>query len=299
MTDNYYTMLGVAKTASKDEIKKAYRGLQMKYHPDKNPGNVEANIMTQKINEAYEVLSDDQQKAEYDMNQNNPFMRMNSHGPQHVHMDDIFSMLFSGGHGGMPFPGMPGMPGIHVFQGGMHMNKPIPIIKTLPLTMEQIFTGGSFPLEIERWVLVLEDNTKMFETETIYVEVPKGIDDNEFIILRERGNVISEQCKGDIKINIAVNNTTAFKREGLDLYIEKKITLKEALCGFTFQLEHLNGKSYGFNNNKGVVVQPEYKKTCKHMGLIRGEHKGNLIIQFHVEFPELSLDQIDKLSELL
>jgi DnaJ family protein A protein 2 len=164
--------------------------------------------------------------------------------------------------------------------------------------MEQVLNGASVPLEIERWIM--ENGNKLFEKETIYVDVPAGIDENEMIVLRDKGNIISENCKGDIKINILVQNNTAFKRSGLDLILEKRISLKESLCGFTFELRYLNGKSYTLNNNKGNIVPPEYKKVYPGMGLKRGEHKGNMIIIFHVDFPEkLSEEQIDKISKAL
>jgi DnaJ-class molecular chaperone len=305
MSVNFYNILGVNENASKDEIKKAYRSLQMKYHPDKNPGSQEANDMTQKINEAYETLGDDQKKQEYDMMRNNPFLSHN--GPHNVDIpiNDIFNMMF----GGNPF-GMPGMPGglppgakIHIFHGGpmnfqQAMNKPIPIMKSLQINMEQVLNGASVPLEIERWIL--ENGTKIFENETIYVDIPQGIDDNEMIILRDKGNVISDNCKGDIKINILVQNNTSFKRSGLDLILDKNISLKESLCGFSFEINYINGKSYTLNNNKGSIVPPEYKKIYPGMGLKRGEHKGNMIIHFHVEFPtSLTIEQIDKLSATL
>ena len=178
------------------------------------------------------------------------------------------------------------------------INKPIPILKSLQINMEHVLTGVSLPLEIERWIM--ENGSKVFEKETIYVDVPPGIDENEMLILRDRGNVINEQCKGDIKINILVQNNTAFKRSGLDLILDKTITLKDALCGFTFDIKYLNGKIYTLNNNKGNIVPPEYKKIYPEMGLKRGEHKGNMIIFFHIEFPEkLTEEQIEKLSIVL
>ena len=302
MSTNFYNILGVNENATKDEIKKAYRGLQMKYHPDKNPGSQEAITMTQKINEAYETLGDEQKKAEYDMVRNNPnpFIRMNSHGSGGIPMDDLFNMIFSGN-----IPGMNGIPPgakVNIFHGGpmnfqQAMNKPIPIMKTLQINMEQVLNGASLPLEIERWII--ENGTKVFEKETLYVVIPPGIDDNEMIILREKGNIISEQCKGDIKINIKVQNNTLFKRSGLDLVFEKHISLKESLCGFTFELTYLNGKIYTLNNNKGNIVPPEYKKIYPEMGLKRGEHTGNMIIIFHVDFPEkLTEEQINNLSAI-
>jgi DnaJ-class molecular chaperone len=304
MSENYYTILGVDEKSTKDEIKKAYRGLQMKYHPDRNQGNKDCINMTQKINEAYETLSDEQKRREYDVIRNNPFMKMGSNGNMNMNMNmnnaniplnDIFNMMFGGNfQNGAK---------VHIFHGGNMnvqnaLNKPVPLMKSLQINMSQVFTGVSLPLEVERWTM--ENNTKVFEKETIYVDIPPGIDNNEMIVLRDKGNIISENCKGDVKVNILVQNNTAFKRSGLDLILDKKITLKDALCGFTFNLDYINGKNYTLNNNKGSIVPPEYKKMYPGMGLKRGEHKGNMIIQFHVEFPEkLSIEQIDKLSEIL
>lgn len=305
MSTNYYNILGVNEKSTKDEIKKAYRSLQMKYHPDRNPGNPECINMTQQINEAYETLSDDEKKTRYDMINNNPFVRMNSLNPHNVHhnmdshVNDIFNMIFSGG-----FPGSQHGGNVHIFHGGnginfqTAMNKPIPIMKSLQINMEQVYNGASVPLEIERWIL--ENGVKVFEKETIYVDIPQGIDENEMIILRDKGNIISENCKGDIKIKILINNNTTFKRSGLDLILEKTITLKESLCGFSFNLDYINGKNYTLNNNKGSIVPPDYKKVYPEMGLKRGNHKGNMIIIFHVEFPDkLTDDQINKLIEIL
>jgi DnaJ-class molecular chaperone len=318
MAENYYDILGVGENATKEEIKKAYRSMQMKYHPDKNHGSQDAIDMTQKINGAYEILGDEQKRAEYDMMRNNPFARMHhqNQGPgqgqsHEVPFNDILNMFFGGGGPGGPNPffmtgGMP--PGVHMFHNGMpmpmpmqfqrSMNKPVPILKTLQINMEQVLNGASVPVEIERWML--EDGNKIFEKETIYVDVPPGVDDNEMVILRDKGNIMSDQCRGDIKITIAVQNNTAFKRAGLDLILEKTITLKEALCGFSFDIKYVNGKSYTLNNNRGSIVPPHYRKVYQDMGLKRGDHKGNMVILFNVEFPDkLTEEQIDKLLTVL
>ena len=310
MTDNYYNILGVEESATKEEIKKAYRGLSFKFHPDKNPGNTEATGKFQKISEAYETLGDEQKREEYDMSRKNPFMRMNGmngNNGMDVPMDDIFNMFF-GGMPGFP-PGMQGMSGfppgvkLHVFNGGpmgfhQAIQKPSPIIKNITINLEQILNGATVPLEIERWIV--ENGMKVFENETVYVTIPQGIDEGEMIILRDKGNVINENAKGDIKIFVKITNDTLFKRSGLDLIFDKNITLKEALCGFSFEIKYVNGKSYTLNNNKGNIIPPEYRKIYPNMGLKRGEHSGNMIIHFHVDFPEkLTEEQIVKLSELL
>ena len=327
MAESFYKILGVSEQATQEEIKRAYRQLSLKSHPDKNPGDSEAIGRFQKISEAYEILGNVEKRQEYDMVSRNPFMRMGGmpggmpHGGMggmpggiHVNMDDILQNLFGfsgmGGAGMMP-PGMgfpPGMmpPGanIHVFRNGVPINinnamqKPTPIIKNIPINMEQVMNGANIPVEIERWIL--ENGNKVFERETIYVTIPKGIDDNEIIMLRDKGNILSEQNKGDIKLFVKVENTTDFKRSGLDLILERKVSLKEALCGFNFELKHVNGKSYTINNNPGSIVTPAYFKSIPNMGLTRDGHTGNLVITFEVIFPEtLDLDKIAKLKEIL
>ena len=312
--ENHYKTLEISEDANADEIKKAYRKLSLKWHPDKNPGKPEAVDTFQKIGGAFEILGDPQKKASYDAMRNNPFMKMSGMGgdsgemPFH-NMDDLFANLFFGGMG-MPGGGMPGgfpfPPGanIHVFRNGAPINiqslqKPTPIIHNVCINMEQVLNGASVPLEIERWIL--ENGNKVFEKQTIYINIPKGSDDNEIIMLREVGNVASEQCKGDIKIFIKVENDSGFKRNGLDLILEKKVSLKEALCGFSFDMKYINGKNYSINNQSGNIIVPEYQKLIPGMGLSREGHTtGNLIIHFKVQFPEkLTNEQIDKLRDVL
>jgi DnaJ-class molecular chaperone len=309
MSDNFYKVLGVDEKASKEEIKKSYRTLQMKYHPDRNNNSQDANIMTQKLNEAYETLGDDEKREEYDMTRNNPFLKGGSN--MEMPMDDIINMMFGGmGMGGFPgmqmggFPGMQmrgGMPGmhsmgglppgtkIHFFQGGNPMNfqqmqKPTAILKNINIKISQVLTGANIPLEIERWIM--EQGMKVFETETIYVTIPKGIDDGELILLKDKGNVLNETCKGDIKIFVKIENDSMFKRAGLDLVLEKSINLKDALCGFSFEITYINGKSYTLNNNAGNIIPHGFRKIIPNMGLERESHKGNMIIEFNVQFPE-------------
>lgn len=320
-SESFYSILGVSEKASKDEIKKAYRSLSLKHHPDKT-SNLESHELFKKISEAYETLGDDQKRREYDGMKNNPFMRMNSHpgGPGNMHMnmnmnsdiDEMFQAFFGeGGFPGGPFGGGifgPGTHGnIHVFTSGgggvphpfmQSIQKPTPIIKTIEISMDQVLSGSNFPLVIERWIV--ENGHRNIENETLYIDIPKGIDDNEIIILREKGNVLSETVKGDVKIFIKINNDSSFIRNGLDLVFNKKISLKDSLCGFTFELKYLNGKMYTLNCNSGSIIHPGYKKVLPNMGLTRNEHIGNLIIQFEVEFPEtITQEQIKVLSEIL
>ncbi len=311
MSDNYYTILGINENASAEEIKKAYRTLQMKWHPDKNGGSQESINMTQKLNEAYEILGDPQKKEEYDFNRKNPnpFVKAGG-GAQHVDINELFGSIFGGGFPfGSAMGGMGGMGGMHGFPQGANIHifhgpsgmgfiqKPEPIVKQIEVTLEQVLTGISVPIEIERWLM--ENGNKVFEKETLYVTLPPGIDEGEMVVLKDRGHSLNANVKGDIKIPIKINNTTEFKRAGLDLILEKTISLKEALCGFSFEIKYINGKSYTLNNNKGNIIPPNYKKVYPEMGLVRDGCKGNMVIHFNVTFPEkLTEEQITKLSDI-
>jgi DnaJ family protein B protein 11 len=310
MSESYYSILGVNENASADEIKKAYRSLSLKYHPDRNPNNKTAYDLFQKINNAYEVLSDEQKKKEYDFSRSNPFLNGMS---SEVNMEDIIGNLFGGGMMGMGFPpffqnGMPPGVKIHVMRGGvpmnmnmnmnMHIGKPPSIQSNLTVNMYQVYHGDSVPLEIERWVF--ENGIQVHEKETLYVNIPKGVDDNEIITLQGKGNIVNENNKGDVKVYIKIENNTQFERSGLDLYLNKTLTLKEALCGFSFEINHINGKSYTLNNTSKNIVSPNYKKTIANLGLTRENYTGNLILIFNIDFPStLSDEKIEKLKEIL
>lgn len=127
------------------------------------------------------------------------------------------------------------------------------------------------------------------------------MDENEVILLRNQGHSISENIVGDIKITFTINNDSIFKRHGLDLIYTKQLSLKEALCGFSFEIQHLNGKKLNMNNMTNIsVVKPNYKKIVPGLGITKNGQTGNLVIELSVTFPDtLTKEQMDAIREIL
>ena len=308
-----YDVLGIEKNASEQEIKKAYRTLSFQYHPDKNsdPG---AEEKFKEINEANEILSDPAKRQQYDMEKQGggmPFF--GGGGPQEFHdINNIFRQFFGGGGmpGGVSFSMGPNQE-FHFFQGGsgggggfpgffhQQMQKPPPIIKNLAITLEQAYFGGNFDISFERWSIV--NNVRTTEIQTISIAVPPGIDENDVILMREMGHSVENTIKGDIKICIQITNDTIFQRHGIDLAITRTISLKESLCGFKFEIRHLNNKTFAFNNaTNSAVIKPGYKKIIPNLGMNKNGQTGNLIVCFEVVFPEqLTPEQIENIAKYL
>ena len=319
--ESYYDTLGISKDANESDIKKAFRTMSLKYHPDRNPGE-DTTEKFQKINEAYETLSDPEKKHQYDNESNGmPFgMGGMPGGPGAFrHMDsmneftdinNIFNMMFNGmgGPGGPGMHGMPGMggPGIRIFHNGPngpqvfhHVQKPAPIVKHIELTLKQAYDGGNIPVDIERFVV--NNNIKYHERQTINIPIHRGIDKDSLIIIENEGNSINNTVKGDIKIHVKITDDPVFRRDGNDLNCKKVISLKQALCGFEIDIQHLNGKMLHLNNRSNrTIITPETKKIIPSLGMVHEEEVGNLIIEFQIDFPQqLTEEQLEVISGVL
>jgi DnaJ family protein B protein 4 len=335
---NLYEALGVSETASQEEIKKTYRKLSLQYHPDRNNNSSESTVKIQSINSAYEILGDEEKRKQYDMQtkmQSMPFhvpfgQGMPFHMPGGATFFTTSHNVNDGGGGGGGGGNMPadilnffasnffggggngGGGGITIDGNGIKVGgnmftmenmkqrlaKPTPIIKTETISLNKAFTGYNMPVEITRWIV--ENDLKREETEMIYIPIPRGVDNNEIIILRDKGNVLAENNKGDIKVFIKIQNDTEFVRNGLDLILNKTIGIKDALCGFSFDMNYLDGRIFKINNTVGNIITNNTNKVLNGMGMKRDEHTGNLIINFNVVFPEqLTTEQIEALQAIL
>lgn len=296
-----YETLGISETANTDEIKKSFRKLSMQYHPDKPDGDSDKY---KAITNAYSILSDTQKRKEYDIQQ-----KMSSFTNTETDDFDIFNMLFGGARmgQGMPFSfetdSMHSSPNIRIFRNGKPMfsniiQKPQPVVVHCMLTLEESYTGTSKHINIKRWIM--KNNTKTEEHERYYIDIPNGIDENEIIIIQNKGHVQTDILKGDVKVIIHIKQHPTFKRHGIDLLYTKKLSFKESLCGFQFTLSHIDGKQYNINNQPGKVIKPGFHKIISNMGFKRNDNTGRLIIEFEIEYPEtLSSHVLNTLTTLL
>ena len=300
---DYYKTLGLTSNASDSEIKKAYRSLSFKYHPDKNPDPSVAE-QYKLINEAYETLNDPQKKSQYD-NRNNPlsmdsilkdiFQNQMNHGmpghngnrrpgPQNI-FEEIFKMQSMGSMHGMAEPM------IFFTDEPMNMNNMNiePLDKKVEITFEQAFKGANIPVLIEREFR--KGNNIFKEQEKIYIVIPQGIDDGEIIEIPDKGNGHFDH-RGPLRLHIKIIQHNLFERKGLNLIYNHTISFKESICGFEYLLHYIDTTPLKLKSSKGNIIQNGDEKPVKGKGFQRDGQTGDLIIHFKVTPQELTESQI-------
>ncbi|KAK1377422.1 DnaJ subfamily B member like [Heracleum sosnowskyi] len=327
---DYYKILQVDRSASDDDLKKAYRKLAMKWHPDKNPNNkkdAEAKFKT--ISEAYDVLSDPQKKAVYDqygeegLKGQVPPPGAGSDGPNMYRFnprnaDDIFSEIFGfsgsfgdmgGGRGGGP-AFQRNMFGEDPFaslrnnasegSGSMPLRKGAAIERTLPCSLEDLYKGTTKKMKISRDVIDPTGRPGTME-EILTIEIKPGWKKGTKITFPQKGNEQRGIIPSDLVFIIDEKPHSIFKRDGNDLIATQKISLAEALTGYTAQLTTLDGRSLTIPISS--IISPTYEEVIKGEGMpIPKEptRKGNLRIKFNIKFPtRLTAEQKTGIKRLL
>ena len=279
---NYYEILGVPESASQDDIKKAYRQLSIRFHPDKNK-NCDPEQFN-KINEAYSKLLDKyNSNSTYNVaelhNEVEKYHKNESH-------NDILKYCNSNMNSNFNSNMNP------TFNSNINSNNAEDITTNLNISFNEAYNGCNKPIVVNRKITV--NNVIGNEIETLYIPIPKGIDNNEIITLPNKGNVyISNGIinYSNIKVIISLLKHEVFERNGLDIIFVKTITLKQALLGFTFNLNHINNKNFKITCFE--IINFNYEKVIPNMGFIRDTFVGNLIIKFNITFP-LTISQESK-----
>jgi len=178
--------------------------------------------------------------------------------------------------------------------GSLFDEPPDDIVIEQIITYQQSYNGCYIPIHIEREIV--KGRMRKTESETIYINVDKGVDENEMINISQKGN-IKDGIASDVKVKILLEKHREYTRRGIDLVLHKSISYKESLCGFEFNLEHINGKSIKFTSSRGNVIQNGDEKVINNLGFHRGELVGNLILSFHVVQPNNLTEEQLKLIE--
>jgi curved DNA-binding protein len=273
---DYYSTLGVTRNASDDEIKKAYRKLAMKHHPDR--GGDEKKF--KEISEAYDVLSDPQKKQIFDMGgdpRGNQSQGGGFHqGPFEFHFgsnnwNDIFGGFGFGGH------------------RQVQKNKTINI--GVEVTLQEVLNGK---------VLDAEITIPGGRTKVININIPPGINDGQQIRYSGMGdNSIPHLPPGDLLVNIRIINNTEFRREGDSLVIDRYVPVWDAILGCKIEITTLDGKDLEISVPPGT--QSDTILSCKNEGLpnMRSHARGNLLIRIRVSIPRnLTTEQRTKIEKL-
>lgn len=230
---DYYEILGVSKNASDDEIKKAFRKLALKYHPDKNPGNKEAEAKFKEVSEAHEVLSDKQKRARYDQfghagvngaTGGNPFANGNPFGDGNFNFNgQSFNFDFGGG-----FDDILGS----LFGFGARARQPRrgrDYQTSVTLDFEEAIFGTTKTVNV---------NGK-----NLPIKIPAGIDDGVSIRIRGEGGEAPEGGqKGDLYIQVRVKPHKHLTREGAIILSEETISMVDAALGCEIEVETVDGK---------------------------------------------------------
>jgi len=301
----YYKILGVAKTASADEIKKAYRKLALKYHPDKNPDSKEAEAKFKEINEAYAVLSDEKKRKEYDMYGAAGFQQRYSQEDifRNFDLNDIFKQFgfnmgggggrstfrFSSGGGGNPFDFF--SQGGGGCGGGGCRNRPQPEkgqdqTYELSVSLDEVLHGAEKNISLRR----------NGSTENVSVKVPKGIESGKRLRLGGKGAPSPNGGPpGDLYLKVTVQPDAQFTRDGDNLLLEKQILFSEACLGTTVEIRTLDGKNLKIKVPAGM--QPDAKLRIKGQGLPSGPigERGDLYVKIIAQVPKQLTEEQERL----
>jgi len=297
---DYYKILGVSKSASQDEIKKAYRKLAMKCHPDHAKGDRAAEDRFKEVSEAYAVLSDKEKRKQYDEFGSTGFHQRFSSEDIFRGFDftDVFrefgfsgGNLFGGKGGGVRFSFGSGSP--FGQQGARPAQmKGSNLIYELPLTVQEVATGA------EKTISFNHEG----RTEKITIKIPKGMITGKKLRIAEKGEHSSfGGPPGDLYIQAKVTQDPVYHVEGYDLHINREIRLSEALLGTSITVPTLDGKELTLKIPPGTKHKTKMRLSGRGLPHMQGTGKGDLFLCVHIHMPKrLNQDQrklIEKLAE--
>lgn len=271
---DYYATLGLQRNASDADIKKAYRSLAMKHHPDR--GGDEKRF--KEISQAYDFLSDPEKKQIIDLG-GDPNAQA---GPGGFNQSP-FEFHFNTGNFGDIF-------GNFGFgrQPQQRRNRSLNI--NVEITLEDVLSGKDFTAEVS-----IPGKNKM-----INIQIPPGIEHGQQIRYEGMGDdSIPSLRPGDLLVNVLVREHPRYKREGTSLIIDQEVSVWDALLGASIEIQTLDRKTLSMTLPPGT--QPETTMSCKGEGLpnMRTRQRGNLLIRIKITVPKnLTAEQINMIQQI-
>jgi len=265
---DYYSTLGVARNASPEDLKKAYKKASMQHHPDRG-GNEET---FKQINEAYSTLKDPAKRQQYD----NPQPRMNTQGYQNYQGDvnDIFNNMF--GHG---------------FRQQTQQRKNSDIRIKVSLTLQEIFTGKK---------IIASYRLRSGREENVDLDIPKGAGDNDTIRFTGLGDDSFPVTRGDLYVIIHIEDQAGWIRNQDDVTTTKNVNCLALILGTKLQVKTLENKTIELTVPPGCKSGTTFSMPSYGLPNVRTNRRGNMYIKIHAEIPkDLTHEQLLKISEIV
>ena len=272
MSKSLYETLEISEDATASEIKKAYRSLAKKYHPDINK-SPEAEEKFKEINGAYEVLSDEQKKSQYDMHGDSMFGGQNFHDFAQgqgagVDINDILRQMFSGGGG---FGGQQGFGGHQGFGGGFGQPD-LDVQATLSIDFGTSILGGTKNISISG--------------ESFDIRIPEGISNGQKIRAKGKGKQAQGFPRGDLILQLNVEESDEYERDDDDLIKSFDISLHQALFGGKIEIQTLHKT---LNLKVPQNTKQNQKFRVKDLGALnrKTKQKGALYLKANIVLPKI------------
>ncbi|XP_028412266.1 dnaJ homolog subfamily B member 13-like [Dendronephthya gigantea] len=310
MGQDYYSILELTKGASDADIKKAYRKLSLKFHPDKTqePG---ADRKFKQVSESYEILSDPKKRAIYDqfgeegLRNGVPDSDTGGWTPGYTFHGDslrVFREFFGGDN---PFSELFDSYDPEIGFGGAHgrgrRKQDPPIERELYLTLEEVFKGCTKKMKISRRVMNEDGHTSNIRDKILTINVKPGWKSGTKITFPKEGDQGPNNIPADIVFIVKDKSHSIFKREGKDLFFTATVPLGKALTGCTVDVPTLDGRLISVPIND--IIKPGYTKRVPGEGVPTSKDpniRGDLVINFDIVFPnKLNSDQKRLLKDAL